>query len=36
MKIVKILIKQNGCFGHALGNARNHRGGWLFKSIANG
>ena len=24
MKIVKILIKQNGCFGHALGNARYH------------
>jgi len=23
MKIVKILIKKNGCFGHALGNARN-------------
>jgi len=26
MKIVKILIKRNWCFGHALGDAR-HRGG---------
>ena len=32
MKIVKILIKRNSCYGHALGNAR-YRGGkqhWLF------